>query len=64
MKQLKNLKIKTKIVMLVYDRNGHHLYEGNPEGIPEHLKDYYVWNVETNKYKTYVFITEDGDWND
>ena len=62
MTKILNLVFQTSNVTICYGRNGHRLYKGPKENIPEYLLNYYVGiqiiNEATNS--TYIEVTEDA----
>ena len=64
LEKIRDLKFTTSYVMISYARNGHLLYEGTVEEIPNYLLDYYIDYLSINKYrdKTYIECVEDTKW--
>ena len=64
MEQIKKLKqIRTKNqVCICYARTGDRLYKGPKQNIPEHLKEYYVYQKINNNLYSYIEIVEDKAW--
>ena len=46
------------IVTICYAGNGHRLYEGGIDEVPEHLFKYFVTYVSHNMYKMYIEVHE------
>ena len=60
-KTLKQIKTKQNVV-ICYARNGHRLWAGPRQEIPEQLKQYYVYQKINNDRYTYIEIVEDLAW--
>ena len=63
-KLVKDLKFKYNNVTICYAINGHHLYDGPIDKIPEHILNYYCGYKIVNSVRkyTYIEVTEDKDW--
>lgn len=46
------------LITICYASNGHRLYEGAIDQVPEHLFNYYVTFISHNTYKMYIEVHE------